>query len=132
MRKLLYIVLVGAVFFAPVSRLDIAKLEPIEAVAVEISGDRIVLKTDSGRQGRGQTVSDALRDLKQNTPAVVYLDTARYLLLSPGARSLEAEIREFLRSNITVAPYSGGDVKAELDYLQAHLERARPLPQKTS
>ena len=127
MRKILYIILIASVFFAPVDRLDIAKLEPIEAVAVEISGGKVVLKTDSGRQGRGVTVKDALQDLKENTPAVVYLDTARYLLISKQARLLEEEIKSFLKSDVAVARYFGGDVKQELDYLQTHVDRAKPL-----
>lgn len=127
MKLMIYIVLIGLTFFAPVDRLDVAKLEPIEAVAVEVSGDDIILKTDSGRQGRGATVAGALEDLKENTPAVVYLDTARYLLISEQARFLEDEITEFLKPNIEVARYYGGDVKEELQYLQAHMDSAKPL-----
>ena len=126
MRKILYIIIIALVFFAPVHRLDIAKLEPIEAVAVEISGQDIILKTDSGRQGRGATVSEALENLKANTPSVIYLDTARYLLISEKAWHMTEEIKGFLKENIEVARYYGAEVKQELEYLQAHADSAKP------
>lgn len=126
MRKILYILIIALVFFAPVRRLDIAKLEPIEAVAVEISGNDIILKTDSGRQGRGATVSEALENLKANTPSVVYLDTARYLLISEKAWHMAEEIKGFLKENIEVAKYYGAEVKQELEYLQAHADSGKP------
>ena len=126
MRKILYIIILALVFFSPVKRLEISKLEPIEAVALEVLGNDVILKTDSGRQGRGATVTDAMQNLKENTPAVVYLDTARYLLISDKAQHLQEEIKAFLKSNIEVARYYGGEVKRELEYLQSHADSEKP------
>lgn len=126
MRKILYLILIGLTFIAPVERLEIAKLEPIEAVAVEVRGEAVILKTDTDRQGRGATVEEALSDLKQNTPAVVYLDTARYLLLAENARHLQAQIAPYLRRRLEIGSYSGGNVREELEYLQAHWDPGLP------
>lgn len=126
MRKILYLILIGLTFIAPVERLEIAKLEPIEAVAVEVRGEAVILKTDTDRQGRGATVEEALSDLKQNTPAVVYLDTARYLLLAENARHLQAQIAPYLRRRLEIGSYSGGNVREELEYFQAHWDPGLP------
>ena len=127
MRKILYIILLALPFFAPVNRVEIAKLEPIEAVAMETRDGAVILRTDTGREGRGATPADALEALKANTPAVVYLDTARFLLLSPAAADQLEGITPFLSPRVRIDPYLGGDVKGELDYLKAHLDRAKPI-----
>jgi len=125
-KRILYILLIGLTFFAPVNRLEIAKLEPIEAVAVEVRDGEVILKTDTERQGRGATVTEALTNLKENAPAVVYLDTARYLLLAENAAHLQEQIVPFLRGRPKVAPYSGGEVGEELKYLQTHWDPGLP------
>ena len=127
MRKILYIRLLALPFFAPVNRVEIAKLEPIEAVAMDVQDGAVILRTDTGREGRGITPADALRNLKTNTPAVVYLDTARFLLVSSDAANQMEGITPFLRHRISVVPYLGGDVNAELAYLKAHLNREKPI-----
>ena len=88
MRKILYINIIVAVFFAPVDRLDIAKLLPVEAVAVYRENDTVVLKTDTDNTGRGKTVWEALKNLKENAVSVIYLDTADYLLIGTPRMSL--------------------------------------------
>ena len=127
MRKILYIILLALPFFAPVNRVEIAKLEPIEAVAMDAQNGVVILRTDTGREGRGVTPADALQDLINNTPSVVYLDTARFLLLSPAASDRLEAITPYLNTRIRIEPYLGGDVKGELDYLKAHLDRAKPI-----
>ena len=69
-------------YVAPLERLDVAKLLPIQAVAVYTEGDSVVLETDTENKGKGASIADALQDLKENTPAVVYLDTAEFLMVS--------------------------------------------------
>ena len=127
MRKILYIILIGLVFLAPVDRLEIAKLEPVEAVAVEVVEGVVTLTTDTRRQGRGATVAEALKNLKENTPAVVYLDTTRFLLLAPEAQLIQPEITPYFKPKVIIAPYGGADVKEELAYLKAHRDSAKPI-----
>lgn len=110
----------------PLSRLDIAKLEPIEAVAVYVENAEVVLKTDTKAEGRGATVESALEDLKNRTTAIVYLDTARYLLVGENAEQQAQQLKQYLKSTIRQGAYAGGDVKEEAKYLDAHSEGARP------
>lgn len=111
---------------APVDRLDVAKLEPIEAVAVYIEDGDVVLRTDTKAEGRGESVELALENLKVNTTAVVYLDTARYLLVGENAEQQARQLKQYLKPTIRQGVYAGGDVKEEARYLDAHSEGAKP------
>ena len=126
MRKVLYVVILALVFFAPVDRLDVSKLEPVRSVAMTMKGNQIVLKTDGGRMGKGKTVKDALENLKETTPAVIYLDTAEYLLVSKNAINRVEEIMQYLKKNVMIAPYYGTDVKEETKYIESHTDRRKP------
>lgn len=127
MRKILYAVLIAATFFVPLERVDVAKLEPVEAVAMDYTNGTVILKTDTGRWGRGATPGEALEDMKTNTPAVIYLNTARFVLVSRQAEECLPLLLPLLRQNITVGGYCGMDVKEELAYLKTHIDKGKPL-----
>ena len=126
MRVLLYIVILVAMLFAPVDRLDIAKLEPVEAVAVYTEDGRITLQTDGEDIGRGATAREALADLKQNAPSVIYLDTADYLLIGDGGEDAAQELRQYLRYSIQIGKYNGGNIREEAKFLDIHNNAAKP------
>ena len=126
MRKILYAVLLIAAFLVPVKRLDISKLIPVEAVAIYLDAGQVVLKTDTENIGRGDTVELALQDLKEKAQQIIYLDTARYLLVAEDAGSQAQVLRTYLKPSVQVGSYAGGDVKEEAKYLDAHRESAKP------
>ena len=126
MRILLYIVILAAMLFAPVDRLDIAKLEPVEAVAVYMEDGLITLQTDGENIGRGTTAREALADLKENALAVIYLDTADYLLVGEGAEVASQDLLQYLRKSVEIGKYNGGNVKEEAKYLDVHGNAAKP------
>lgn len=126
MKILLYIVILGAMFLAPVQRLDIAKLEPVEAVAVYMDGEEVVLQTDTETIGKGRTAPEALVDLKQNALGVIYLDTADYLLIGENAEKAAMELCKYLRPAVQTGVYCGGDVKEEATYLDVHGNAEKP------
>ena len=126
MRIVAYVLILGLSLLAPVQRLDIAKLQPVESVAVYVERGEIVLQTDKESVGRGATAQQALEDLKKNAPAVVYLDTADYLLIGEGALDASNEVRGWLKRSIQTAKYAGGDVKEETQYLKVHGSQAKP------
>lgn len=126
MRILLYIAILAAMLFAPVDRLDIAKLEPVEAVAVYMEDGQITLQTDGENIGKGATAQEALTDLKENALAVIYLDTADYLLIGEGAENAANDLRQYLRESVQIGKYNGGNVKEEAKYLDVHGNAEKP------
>lgn len=126
MRILLYIAILAAMFLAPVERLDIAKLAPVEAVAVYMEEGQITLQTDGENIGKGATAQEALADLKENALAVIYLDTADYLLIGEGAENAANDLRQYLRESVQIGKYNGGNVKEEAKYLDVHGDAEKP------
>ena len=122
MRKMLYALILAALYFAPVERLDVADLEPVRAVAVYKENGRVVLETDTEDRGEGMSAEEALQALKKNTPSVIYLDTAEFLLISENAEDQVDMLRKHLRSTVKVASYNGGPVKEEAEYADIHKE----------
>ena len=119
MRILLYIVVLALLFFAPLERLDIAHLEPVQTLAVRINGDIVELETDTGNSGQGKTVAEAVKSMEENTAGVIYLDTAQYLLLTESASSVIEELGEYLHSGTYVCMWDGeGSVAGAAQYLE--------------
>lgn len=111
---------------APVTRLDVAKLEPVEAVAVYIEDGQIALQTDGGCVGRGVTAAEALVNLKDEALSVIYLDTADYLLVQDGAQDAARELYRYLRRSVRIGSYNGGKVEEEARFLDVHGDAAKP------
>lgn len=126
MRTVLYILIIILTFLAPVQRLNVAKLQPVEAIAIYTEQDTVIIKTDTEDMGIGETALQALQDLKETAPAVIYLDTAEYLLIAPGAEKYAEELKTHLKTTVKVRMYSGGEVKEEVKYLDAHDRGAAP------
>ena len=121
MRTFIYICILATLFFVPLNRVNISDLLPIEAVSIDVTDDNVVVETDTGNVGVGKTVSAAIENLKVNTPATVYLDTVKYLIVSTDANAYIAELEKQIRSGVEV--YIGdapGSVQDVLAYLKAH------------
>jgi hypothetical protein len=105
-------------FFAPIQPLDVAKLQPVQTVAVYTRGEYVFLETDTGTTGRGENVADALEDLEKATPGVIYLDTSEYLLVSESAVPLVNDLRSYLHPAVKVCMWDEkGGVKDASKYL---------------
>ena len=126
MRKVLYILILALLPLAPVERLDVAKLEPVQTVAVSVEGGQVVLRTDTGNVGRGADGHQALEDLRENTPGVIYLDTAQYLLVTEKALNQMESLQGYFRSSVQLSLWDGqGDVETAAKYLSVHGERSK-------
>ena len=120
MRILLYIVILSLLFFVPVERLDVAKLEPVQTVAVSAADGMVVIETDTKNAGQGEDLPAAINDLEENTPGVIYLDTAQYLLLTEAAQDYAQELQAYLRSSVKVSLWDGkGSVENAAKFLGA-------------
>ena len=120
MRRVIYVLILGLLFFAPVDRLDVADLELVQAVALYLEDGLVVLETDTGDVGKGKVVAEALEDMKGNTASVIYLDTAELLLVAEDAYAHVEAMRELLAPSVMVGRYRGGDVAEEAKYEDIH------------
>jgi len=118
MRILLYIVILASLVFAPVQRLDVAKLEPVQTIALRVNKDMVILETDTRNKGEGKDLPSAIEDLEDNTPGVIYLVTAQYLLLTEDGKAYARELEKYLRKSVKVCIWDGkGSVENAAKFL---------------
>jgi len=121
MRKLIYALIIAALCLAPLKRADIAKLRPVQAFAMYMEDNNVVLETDTGDLGKGESVLRALENLKEKTAAVVYLDTAEFLLVAENAVSEMGELAQHIKHSVKVCVCeAAGRVKEAAQYLDVH------------
>lgn len=126
MRMLLYIVILALLFFSPLERLDIAKLEPVQTIAIRIVDGQVVLETDTKNKGQANTMQAAIDDLEENTPGVIYLDTAQYLLITQEAAHYGEELEKYLRPSVKVSIWDGkGSVEKAAEFLEIRSDLPR-------
>ena len=119
MRRILYIAILLILPFAPLHKLDISQLEPVEALGMRVVDNGIQVETDTGHRGWGNTVAEAVADIKEKTPGVIYMDTAKYLLLTEEAVVYAANLEPYLRDNIEVCIWDGeGSIIGAAEYLE--------------
>ena len=121
MRAILYIIILVLLFLAPVRPANVADLLPIEALALYTENGEVVLETDTGNIGKGVDAARALLNLKTGTPAIVYLDTARYLLIGEDAGAYAEQLRGVLKPSVKVCVCNARSaVKETAKYLSVH------------
>ena len=98
---------------------DINRLEPVAAVQVLSEEEGVLVLTDTGAQGYGDTLRSALENLHESAPAVIFLDTAQYLLVD---RELYLEeLSELLRPACRVClAKEPVDLELAGKYLEVH------------
>lgn len=121
-RYLVYIVaLVLAAGVSPFYASDVGQLQPVEAVSVFIREGSVQVATDTGELGVGNDLPAALRDLHNTSPKHIFLDTAEYLLLSPGTEFLIPRLEEYFRPSCGVCLADGvTDLALAAEFLDAH------------
>ena len=121
MRTVIYIVLLGLLFFAPVEPANLTDLLPAEAVAVYVIGEKVFVETDTGEKGEGVDAIRAIMNLKNKTPGIVYLDTAEYLMFSEEALGFAEQLRGVLKPSVKVCVCdAGGRVAEQMHHLSVH------------
>ena len=122
MKKiLLYILLLGAALILPVKGTDVGKLLPVELVQLDKMGDTVVISTDAGATGTGETVKAAIRDMEETAAGIVFLDTADYLLVTESAMEEVESIKEHLKPSVRVCiQHVEMNLKDAAAYLSVH------------
>ena len=125
-RIALYMLLLAAALQMPVERMDVGKLIPVELLHIYREGEHIVIATDTGSSGTGKTVDEAVENLKATTAGIIYLDTARYLLIEENASRELVAICAYLKPSVRVcAARRYVDLEKAVSYLAAHPPRQR-------
>lgn len=105
---------------------DIAKLEPARVLLAEQVTDGVIISTDLGHSGFGPDLESTVRDMEATASGQVFLDTAEFLLISPGAAKWLPELARRLRSSCQVCIVDGtADLFAAAEYLQTHEPECR-------
>ena len=125
MKKLLWVCLVIVLMYAPVKKVDISQLEAIETIVLTLTEDAVVLQTDTGAVGRGVNIENALENLELSTNNVIYINTARYLLVSDEALPWVEGIRPYVPGDILLGEYGGGDIVEETKYMANHCKMTK-------
>ena len=120
-RIIIYCLLLGAVLAIPVEKLDVGKLEPVQAVWMYTAADKIVLETDTEDRGSGRSVDEALADLENRCKGIIYLDTAQFLLVSENSVDHIPALGHYLKGSVKVCQWEGkGSVADAAKYMAAH------------
>lgn len=114
---------VGALGWMPFHGTDAADLQPVETIRVSVPDGRVLVQTDTGDFGVGDTPEAAFEDLKLSTPGDVFLDTADHLILAPEAQTLLEAVSRYLRPACNVCVERG---QADLAQAGAFLKTHQP------
>lgn len=100
---------------------DIAKLQPVQVVHLTCPEGKVVLETDTGDWGTGETLKDALKDMKDAASREVFLDTADYLIVSQDCIDLLPAMMKQLRPSCSICLGEGRvDMTQVGTFLQQH------------
>lgn len=120
-RIVLYILILVLTLMVPVNRLDVAKLRPVEVIYIYKMNDRVVIQTDTEDMGVGKDAAQALMDMRETSPAVIYLDTAEFLLVGENAKEEAEHLRTKLKDNVRLCEVLGTvDLQLAAKYLTVH------------
>lgn len=84
-------------FLVPVPKTDVGELLPVELLCVYYKEGTLCVKTDTGDMGTGETLGEALSDLKATAAGNIFLDTVDYLIITKKAIPLLPQLWQILR-----------------------------------
>lgn len=129
--------LAALIWFTPVKGTDVGKLLPVELVSLRREGETLRMETDTGDFGMGDTLEEAMEDLKRTAQGQIFLETADYLLLSPDSQSVWPELLGYFRpGTLAYQTVNAVDPEEAAQYLRTRragiplnrMEEAGPLP----
>lgn len=112
---------VAALSTKPSAGDDIGKLQPVQVVCLSRSDGAVVLRTDTGDWGSGETVQAAVESMKSSAASEIFLETADYLLVAPECMNLLNDAMKLLRSSCSICLMEGEpDMENIGQFLQIH------------
>lgn len=125
MRKMLLciavIAITGFAGLLPFHGTDVGKLHPVEVLVASKVGERITVETDTGLNGTGKTMDQAIENLKLTSAGEIFLETANYLLVSEEGIHLLDGFSTVLRPACQIYVFKGdGKWDNVAKYLESH------------
>lgn len=123
-RIVIYILALAAALLVPLRGTDVGKLQPVGLVQLYKEDKTVVIVTDTGDSGRGDTAKAAFENLEATTSGIIFLDTADYLLISKSAIDEIVGLKAYLKPSVRVCL-----AEADIDPVQAaeYLAVHRPV-----
>lgn len=107
---------------------DIGDLEPVALVRITANEARVRIITDTGAEGTGETLDDAIADLHASASGEIFLDTAQYLLVDENCVDYLPRLYDHLRPTCRIClAQADTDPEAAAKYLQVHRPEATLL-----
>ena len=116
------------------TRSDVSELVPVQALAVDVQDGRVRVTADTGDEGFGRSLDDALSDLRAGCAGRLFTQTAEHILMTQRAWYLLPQVCVSGQLRPAAKLYRAGEKAARpeeaLAFLQAHpgpltLSRAR-------
>ena len=125
-RIRIYVSLMAAALLIPRESTDLGKLEPVDTVSVYKEENKIVMETDTGAKGTGESVQAALQNMIDTTAGIIYLDTADYLLVRRETEELIPELGKYLKESVRICRTQAA-VKVEdaAAFLEVHTPKVK-------
>jgi hypothetical protein len=117
----LAVLLICALGWLPFRGTDIATLEPAEVLYVSTKDGYVYIEIDGGWFGEGETVADAVLNLKETTPGQVFLQTVDFLLITQDDTQMISDLYPYLRMGCGICiTEEKPDLSKVAAYLRAH------------
>lgn len=124
MKRLAVIMLLAVLvqyFGVPFRKTDVAKLKPVELIALSIAKGRTDVRTEGGDFGSGYNLQEALEDMKRTADGEIFLETVNNILVTDDAKDLVKELTAYLRPGCGISVYEGeADLETAAKYLGEH------------
>lgn len=102
---------------------DVGKLQPVQVVRLSENAGQVMVETDAGTWGVGNSVEEALDSLRSAADGEVVLDTAEFLILTTEDEALIKALADHLRPSCLLCR---GDGETDLEQARAFLEIHSP------
>lgn len=118
-RWMVYALVLALLFFiSPAAKTDVGERKPVEMLTISGNGP-VTVEADTGDWGTGQTLEEAITDMKATASGYIFLDTVDYLVIAPESVSLLPELWQLLRpaTQVCLGTQTGPETAR---YLSAH------------
>ena len=112
--------LAAVVLWSPVKGTDVGKLLPVELMQISRTETGYVVRTDTENMGEGESLPQALANLRETAQGKIFLETTEYVLLTRETMQCLPDLTE-----LYAAPQLE-DLEQAAAFLRAH-SRQSPL-----